>query len=311
MRLLGLVSTLVLAAAAAGCGSSGLDAGTSSDASADGSDSPGTRVPGVPGPTGGTGGSGNAGTGGTGGSGGATTGGSGGASGSGGVSGSGGASGTGGGSGGTGGVMCGPTCAIYCPYGNIVDDKGCPTCGCKPAPVCPALGCAPMCPNGVLKDANGCDTCQCAPPPGDACTPKECGPAPGAPNYLCPDGKTVAGPACRRTSGTCGWVFVMCPAQCVQTVLCIRGSHWDPSACKCVPEPPDGGTSVGCACSDGGVCVRQIGGPAIPVDPPTTCDKPVTGCDAGSACDCLPPKEGKCHADPQVAGLCICDNGVR
>jgi len=31
---------------------------------------------------------------------------------------------------------CGPVCAIYCYYGNVLDDKGCPTCQCKTSP-CP------------------------------------------------------------------------------------------------------------------------------------------------------------------------------
>lgn len=45
-----------------------------------------------------------------------------------------------------------------------------------------------------------------------ACTPKECGPAPGAPNRMCADG-SVAGPgACERdTQGKCGWTFRECP----------------------------------------------------------------------------------------------------
>ena len=28
---------------------------------------------------------------------------------------------------------CGPTCDIYCPYGNVIDAKGCPLCRCKTA----------------------------------------------------------------------------------------------------------------------------------------------------------------------------------
>lgn len=31
-------------------------------------------------------------------------------------------------------VKCGPVCDIYCPFGNVFDDKGCPTCRCKKSP---------------------------------------------------------------------------------------------------------------------------------------------------------------------------------
>ena len=31
-------------------------------------------------------------------------------------------------------VECGPVCAIYCQYGNVLDKDGCPTCSCKKTP---------------------------------------------------------------------------------------------------------------------------------------------------------------------------------
>ena len=31
-------------------------------------------------------------------------------------------------------IDCGPVCAIYCPYGNVLDANGCPTCRCNPSP---------------------------------------------------------------------------------------------------------------------------------------------------------------------------------
>lgn len=46
------------------------------------------------------------------------------------------------------------------------------------------------------------------------CPIEKCGPRPGAPNYICPDGKTVAGPTNRcllRPDGTCGWEMKFCP----------------------------------------------------------------------------------------------------
>jgi hypothetical protein len=40
-----------------------------------------------------------------------------------------------------------------------------------------------------------------------------CGPALGMPNYLCPDGVTVAGPTgnCLQGSGGCYWEVISCP----------------------------------------------------------------------------------------------------
>ncbi len=29
---------------------------------------------------------------------------------------------------------CGPICAIYCQYGNVINEDGCPTCKCKESP---------------------------------------------------------------------------------------------------------------------------------------------------------------------------------
>ena len=28
-------------------------------------------------------------------------------------------------------VFCGPVCLIYCPFGNVLDSQGCPTCACN------------------------------------------------------------------------------------------------------------------------------------------------------------------------------------
>ncbi|CAF2134915.1 unnamed protein product [Rotaria magnacalcarata] len=30
--------------------------------------------------------------------------------------------------------VCGPVCAIYCRFGNVMDENGCPTCVCKRTP---------------------------------------------------------------------------------------------------------------------------------------------------------------------------------
>jgi hypothetical protein len=66
------------------------------------------------------------------------------------------------------GVSCGPVCAIYCQYGNVLDTFGCPTCVCNSGPTCPAIKCK-ACTFGYLKDANGCQTCTCATDPSLPC----------------------------------------------------------------------------------------------------------------------------------------------
>jgi hypothetical protein len=73
------------------------------------------------------------------------TGGTGGQTGGSGGTATGGTTGTGG-AGGPGnsldaGVCSGAVCAIYCPYGNVLDGRGCPTCGCKPPPADGAAPC--------------------------------------------------------------------------------------------------------------------------------------------------------------------------
>jgi hypothetical protein len=225
-------------------GGPGLDGGT--DAPGGGKGGSGTGGSG--GQMGGKGGSGTGGGGGQMGGSGGQMGGRGGQ-----MGGAGGSGGTGGQMGGTGGKsdggvdvppMCGPVCAIFCPNGNVLDERGCPTCRCNPPPMCPAVACdlfcrygyqkddkgcevckcnpPPMCtpvtcklfcPHGFKKDAQGCEICACNDPP-STCSPQECGPAPGAPNHMCADG-TVAGPVCERTStGRCAWVFRECPDGC-------------------------------------------------------------------------------------------------
>jgi hypothetical protein len=89
---------------------------------------------------------------------------------------------------------------------------------------------------------------------------------------------------------------------CIDNVLCIRGDHFDPVACKCVPDedassPPDAETSQEAA-SDGRVCVDNVlcilGDHWDPV-----------------ACKCVPgcASAGDCHgALPQVC-VAQCDGG--
>jgi hypothetical protein len=153
---------------------------------------------------------------------------------------------------------CGPpvcpvlTFAPICPYGITKDPNGCDTCTCNPAPTCGPV-CDIFCQYGNVLDTKGCPTCMCNPPPAlNACDPSKCGPEPGVPSMLCPDGVHVAGPVCvpNGTTGTCSWKIEACPVTCVDNVLCIKGDHWDTTLCQCVPDNPP----AGCISNAGGPC---------------------------------------------------------
>ncbi|KNC84660.1 hypothetical protein SARC_03121 [Sphaeroforma arctica JP610] len=67
---------------------------------------------------------------------------------------------------------CGPVCTIFCEFGNVMDNGGCPMCECMPDPKCDVVDCsdAPFCPLYFENDAEGCPTCNCFEPK----CPEEC-----------------------------------------------------------------------------------------------------------------------------------------
>jgi hypothetical protein len=88
-------------------------------------------------------------------------------------------------------------------------------------------------------------------------------PAPGAPNYLCPDG-TVAGPACLPdAAGVCGWQLVECPAyECTEEECgpapgapnfdCEDGTIGGPGPCQQLDDGTCGYPWIDCPpCCDG------------------------------------------------------------
>jgi hypothetical protein len=87
------------------------------------------------------------------------------------------------------------------------------------------------------------------------CQPEDCGPQPGMPNSLCPDGVTMSGPgACVATGSGCGWEIIECPAS---------------------GEPIFCGGIAGRPCPEGQTCVD---------DPNDTCDPNAGGADCGGIC---------------------------
>jgi len=155
------------------------------------------------------------------------------------------------------------------------------------------IECPPECAAGEKKDADdGCNTCECTEEGTWACTdmacPKECGdddcgPALGMPNYLCPDGVTMAGPGdcILQEDDQCGWEIVECPAECTvgetkdagdgcNTCECTEDGTWACTemicpACEvddCGPKPgiPNKLCADGKTMSGPGDCVEQKDG---------------------------------------------------
>lgn len=110
------------------------------------------------------------------------------------------------------------------------------------------------------------------PCPLPVCDAASCGPQPGAPNFLCPDGTTVAGPgpcSFNIATGTCGYPIITCPSiKCNATscgarplfeILCPDGTSVGAGACvfnnetqkcgyeypSCPPAPVCNATSCG------------------------------------------------------------------
>jgi hypothetical protein len=175
---------------------------------------------------------------------------------SGGGSGDGGGTASGGGSGGGGSSDGGTATCASCPgpapgMANWICDDGSlggPSCEPDANGTCGWV--IRDCPGGGSGGGGGGDTC-------DACP----GPAPGMPNYICPDG-TIAGPSCQAAAdGTCGWVIVDCPDS-------GGGGTCDPDAC---PSPAPGMPNW--ICDDG-----TVGGPSCQPDADGNCGWIIVQC---------------------------------
>jgi hypothetical protein len=163
------------------------------------------------------------------------------------------------------GLLCGPVCMIFCLYGNVLDDRGCPTCTCNPAPVDgggkdtrsadagpPDVGpdvmtcgpvCAIDCQYGNVMDAKGCPTCTCNPPPIDGGGKDTgvvesgsdaviCGPVC---DIYCQYGNVVDNRGCETCACNPAPVCKALPCP-----LCPNGYVKDAngcSTCQCLPDP--------------------------------------------------------------------------
>jgi hypothetical protein len=119
--------------------------------------------------------------------------------------------------------------------------------------------------------------------------------------------------SCRADTQGCAWYLNT--RACQDSPPCPAG--W----CS-KPQTVDGGTgadggvsaSAGCACpgAGGDMCIEEIGGPAISVQPSITCEAVPASCTLTDRCGCLSNSTlGVCVSSEQVTNLCVCDNGIR
>lgn len=181
---------------------------------------------------------------------------------------------------------------------------------------------------GESVPSGDCNTCACS-DPGDgttegvvtcttmacACSPEDCGPALGMPNYLCDDGVTMAGPGdCElQEGGACGWTVVQCPPEGYDA---CEGQACGEACDPCAPNDDGCPDPSGLwACDPTGTCVE--GEVACDQDPcaEVTCEGSDPVCDGdtlmGGFTNSCDAETGQCEpspaAPPQACGFGCAD----
>jgi hypothetical protein len=140
------------------------------------------------------------------------------------------------------------------------------------------------------------------------CTPDDCGPQLGLPNWVCADG-AIGGPTGRcieREGATCGWEVNDCPPAAVGGA---EGGSAGASGGNAsgAGGAPDASECSGCEPTATRICVHQLGGPG----PGGFSCATLTLCDALTACGCV---QGQGTCQPNLMGeppsYCVCDNGL-
>jgi hypothetical protein len=141
----------------------------------------------------------------------------------------------------------------------------------------------------------------------EACSPTECGPQLGLPNWTCEDG-SIGGPTGRciqRAGGSCGWEINDCPPAGEGGAA---GQGGQGNAAGATSTGGAGSDECGgCDTSASQICVFQAGGPG-PSHFTCATQNP---CGAAGACSCI-VGQGTCQPNLMGAppGHCVCDNGL-
>ncbi|WP_373049483.1 hypothetical protein [Vulgatibacter sp.] len=202
----------------------------------------------------------------------------------------------------------GVLCDVWCEYGHVPDENGCPTCACNEAPAaCQPVTCELWCEYGFARGPDGCEVCACnpgrEPVPGDHCTgldERSCNATSGCLGIYGDDEPGCACPECDPNDPNCP------PCDC--------DDHGDDDGRddECVCSPCPDGVECICDCPttpvEGGFLYCVLDRPYQPGPPPCSSD---ADCGPGMICetrevDCTTNADGSTDcAGSSHGGVCI------